>query len=149
MRAWLAVVAGGMMLAGCEGAPKNVTADGAWLRLPAVKRQPAAAYVTIHGGPTDETLISVSCDVAIRSEMHETMRAGGVASMKPLASVPVPARQTVTFAPGGRHIMLFDVNPALTPRSAHVTQLTLTFADGKRLVVPATVVGAGDPAPGA
>ena len=149
MRAWMALAAGGLMLAACEGTPKEITADGAWVRLPAVKRQPAAAYVTIHGGPVDETLISVSCDVAIRSEMHETMRSGNMADMKQLATVPVPARATVAFAPGGRHIMLFDLNPALTPASKHVPKLTLTFADGKRVVVPATVVGAGDPAPAA
>lgn len=149
MRAWVALVAGALALAGCEGKPKEVTADGGWVRLAAVKGRPAAAYFTIHGGPVDRTLISVSCDVAIRSEMHETMRAGSVADMKPLGSVAVPARTDVAFRPGGRHVMLFDVNPGIRPGGPHPPRLTLTFADGTRIELAASVVNAGDPAPGA
>ena len=147
MRAWTALAIGGLMLSACESTPKDVTADGGWLRLPAVKRQPAAAYVTIHGGASDERLISVSCDVAIRAEMHDTMRSGSTADMRPLASLAIPAHASVAFQPGGRHVMLFDVNPGLTPATRHIPTLTLTFADGKRIVAPLTVVRAGDPAP--
>ncbi len=54
--------------------------------------RPGAAYFTLHGGRSDATLIDVSADVAVRAEIHESMSgAGGMAGMKPLASVAVPA----------------------------------------------------------
>ena len=71
--------------------------------------------------------------------------AGGMASMKPLASVAVPAGQDTVFAPGGRHVMLFDINPKA--KVGRIYNLTLNFANGARIYAPAMVVGAGDPAP--
>ncbi|MEH3158007.1 MAG: copper chaperone PCu(A)C [Sphingomonas taxi] len=132
-------------LAGCSG-PKRVTVDDAWIRLPAVPGRPGAAYFTLHGGPSDATLIDVSADIAIRAEMHESMTgAGGMAGMKPLASVAVPARTDVVFAPGGRHVMLFDINPKA--KRGRIYNLTLNFSNGGRLYAPVTVVGPGDPKP--
>ena len=68
-------------LAGCAQ-PPQLSVDSAWVRLAAVKDRPAAAYFIVHGGPTDATLINVTTDVAIRAEMHESMSAGGMATMK-------------------------------------------------------------------
>jgi len=132
-------------LAGCSG-PDRVTVDDAWIRLPAAAGRPGAAYFTLHGGRSDATLIDVSADVAVRAEMHESMGgAGGMAGMKPLASVAVPAGAKVVFAPGGKHVMLFDINPRAKP--GKIFNLTLNFANGGRMYVPATVVGPADPAP--
>jgi copper(I)-binding protein len=132
-------------LAGCS-APTRVTVDDAWIRLPAAPGRPAAAYFTLHGGPSNATLISASADIAVRAEMHESMTgAGGMASMKPLASVPVPAKADVTFAPGGRHVMLFDINAKA--KVGRIYNLTLSFGNGGRIYVPAMTVGAADPAP--
>jgi len=135
--AGIAVVA----TAGCAQ-PKQLSVDGAWVRLAAVQGRPAAAYFTIHGGPTDATLINVTTDVAIRAEMHESMASGGVTSMKPIARVAIPANTDVVFAPGGRHVMLYNMNPGITPGGRLIT-LTLSFADGTRILQNATVVGAG------
>lgn len=129
-------------LAGCAQ-PAQLSVDGAWVRLAAVKDRPAAAYFTVHGGPTDATLINVTTDVAISAEMHESMAAGGVSSMKPIARVVIPAKTDVVFVPGGRHVMLFDMNPGIIPGERRIT-LTFSFADGTRILQNATVVGAGD-----
>ena len=129
------------LLLACCGKPVALTADHAWVRLPAVPGRPAAAYFTLHGGAANATLVAVATPAALRAEMHESM-AGG---MRPLGSVALPAGGTVAFAPGGRHVMLFDVDPRLT--SGGATSLTLRFADGHRLSARATVVGAADPPP--
>ena len=131
-------------LAGCAK-PKPLYVDAAWVRLNAVATGPAAAYFDVHGGPTPETLISVSTDTAIRAEMHQSTTTAGMATMTPLASVDVPAKTLVRFAPGGRHVMLFNVNPEIK-RGGTMT-FTFTFADGERILQTATVVAAGDPAP--
>lgn len=104
----LCALAMGLSLGGCGEKPE-LYADEGWVRLAAVPGRPAAAYFIVHGGPKPVNLISVSSDVAITSEMHE----GGMA-MKKVDSVPIPAGATVTFAPGGRHVMLYDMNPGLS-----------------------------------
>jgi len=131
-----------MALASCSQ-PKELSVDGAWVRLGAVTGRPAAAYFTVHGGPSPATLISVTTDVAIKSEMHETMDKAGMSTMAPLARVEIPANTDVAFAPGGRHVMLFDMNSGIKP-SDRVT-LTFAFADGTRIINNATVVAAGTP----
>lgn len=134
------------LLAGCGMAPE-LSVDDAWVRLGAVKGRPAAAYFTVHGGPVDKTIIAITSDVSIRSEMHESMKSGaGMMTMKPLASVPAPANADVVFRPGGRHVMLFDMNPGIVPGGRPVL-LTLSFSDGTRVSRKATVFAAGDPAP--
>jgi len=138
----LAIIAA--TLTGC-GATPQLTVGDAWMRLGAVKGRPAAAYFTVHGGPRPATLIAVTSDVAVRAEMHRSMSAGGMASMAPLARVEIPAGADVTFAPGGRHVMLFNVNPGIKPGSTMT--LTFTFANGDRIPLVTDVVGAGDPKP--
>ncbi len=143
-RHWI-VGSGVMLLAGC-GAPQRVTVDHAWVRLSAVKANPAAAYFTIHGGPEDRTLIAVSADAAVKAEMHETMKTGQrMTTMEPVDAVPVPANAEIAFKPGARHVMLFNVNPGIKPGSAMT--LTFAFSNGDRIVERATVIAAGDPAP--
>lgn len=134
-----------LVLAGCAR-PDALSVDRAWVRLGAVTGRPAAAYFTIHGGPTPTTLIAVSTDVTIRAEMHESMKmARGAMTMAPLNRVAIPAHADIVFAPGGRHVMLFDVNPGIRP-GRNIT-LSFAFADGTRLQASARTVGAGDPAP--
>jgi copper(I)-binding protein len=141
----VAILGALLALAGCEG-PREIHVSNAWVRLAAVPRGPAAAYFTLHGGPADATLISVSSDVSIRAEMHESMQSGSMASMKPIDQIALPAGAEITFAPGGKHVMLFDVNPGIKPGTP--VPLLFTFADGQRVTYKATAVGAGDPPPG-
>lgn len=132
-------------LAGCGKPPELAARDG-WIRLPAVPGRPAAAYLKIHGGAEKVTLLAVSTPAALRAELHESMKGDhGMMAMTPLPQVDVPPAADVAFAPGARHIMLFDVAPALTPGAT--APLTLKFAEGKALTVTAKVVGPADPAP--
>ena len=133
-----------LLLAGC-GQSRQLSVTNAWVRLAAAPGRPAAAYFTLHGGPTDATLVNVTTDVAIRTEMHESKDANGQMTMAKLASVKVPAMTDVAFAPGGRHVMVFDVNPSIKP-GAKMT-FTFTFADATRILQDATVIAAGSPAP--
>ncbi|GAA0320872.1 copper chaperone PCu(A)C [Sphingomonas oligophenolica] len=140
---FLALLITMLALAGCQ--PKEIYVSDGYVRLAAVKGHPAAAYFTLHGGETDATLISVSSDVAIRTELHESMQAGSMSSMKPLDHLAVPAGSKIVFKPGGKHVMLFDVNPIIVP--GRTLPLLFTFADGLRIEYAATVIAAGDPAP--
>lgn len=145
MRHAVTLIAAAAALAGCAQ-EKQLYVDGAWVRLAAVPGRPAAGYFIIHGGPADATLINVSTDVAVRTEMHESKAAaGGGMTMDAIRSLPIPALQTVAFRPGGKHAMLFDVNKSVKP-GATIT-FTYTFADGLRIQQDARVIAAGDPPP--
>lgn len=133
-----------LTLASCAQ-PKQLYGDHAWVRLGAVQGRPAAAYLNIHGGPKPATLISITTDGAVKAELHQSMQQGTMATMKPLAKVDIAANQVVKFEPGGMHVMFFDMNPTIKPGST--ITLTLTFADGTRILQDAGVIGAGDPAP--
>lgn len=133
-----------MTLGGCEQ-PRQIFISDGFVRLAAVPGRPAAAYFTLHGGAAPATLISVRTPVAIKAEMHQSMQTGAMASMKPIARIALPAGGKVQFAPAGRHVMLFDVNPGIKPGRA--VPLIFTFADGLRIQYDAPVIAAGDPAP--
>ncbi|WP_326525388.1 copper chaperone PCu(A)C [Sphingomonas sp.] len=131
-----------VLLAGC-GQRAEPQVEGAWVRLPAVEGRPAAAYFTLKAGGAPVTLLSVRTPAAVRTELHESMKGhGGMMTMKPLKQIDVAAGATLAFEPGAKHVMLFDVNPALKPGGEMV--LTLAFADGKTVEAKAALRGAGD-----
>jgi len=134
------------VLAACGNKEEGLRVENAYVRFAPVRSNPSAAYFTIRGGAQDVTLIGVTSDVAIRSEMHETMAGmSGMASMKPVTSVQVPAGSEVKFEPGGKHVMLWNINPGLAPPKR--IPLQLAFSNGERLRVDAPLIAAGDPAP--
>ena len=145
MRQWFRTGLLAAALAGCGG-PTQLDVEEAWVRLPAVPGRPAAAYFTVDGGPAPRTLYRVTADRALRAELHESMGgAGGAMSMRPLQSVAIPAGEEVAFAPGGRHVMLFDLDAAAKPGTT--TMLTFVFDGNERLYRKAWIVGAGDESP--
>lgn len=134
----------GLALGGCSQ-PPVLSVDNGYIRLAAVPSRPAAAYFTIHGGPSATTLLSVSSDVSVKSELHESMSAHGMATMQPIGDLPIPAASTTVFKPGGKHLMLFDMNPGIKP--GRKVTLTFTFANNQRVLYDAPTIAAGDPAP--
>lgn len=134
-----------MTLAAC-GQDAELRVDKGWVKLAAVPDRPAAAYFTIHGGDKADHLIDVGTDVAIRTEMHETSQAGGMSHMAKIeGGLDVPARARIAFEPGGKHVMLFNVNPGIKPGSK--VTLTFTFSSGEQIQYDALAYAAGDTAP--
>lgn len=109
----------------------DVAVAGASLRLNPNPAAPSAAYFTLTGGARDATLVSITSPDAARAEMHESKMDGGMMTMAPLTSVPVPAGGTVEFRQGGMHVMVFDISAAAL--AAGKVKLVLTFADGRTL----------------
>ncbi|WP_157215738.1 copper chaperone PCu(A)C [Flavisphingomonas formosensis] len=134
-------------LAAChkEAKVRQISVEKAWVRLSAVPGRPAAAYFTIKGGSIPDTLVQVSANPVATIELHEGGKMDGMMTMKPIASVPIPADTTVRFEPGGNHAMLFGVDPKVQPGVK--LALSFKFATLRTFVVAAPVVGAADPAP--
>jgi copper(I)-binding protein len=141
-RAWTAPgvrLAFPLLLAGLAACsePPPLYVDGAYVRLNANPQAPAAAYFTIHGGAEPVVLRGVTTDEAVRVEMHESTTEGGMAMMKALDQVNVPAKATVKFEPGGKHVMLWSVNKAALADGK--MSFTFLFSNGDRILVDAVV----------
>jgi copper(I)-binding protein len=120
-----------------EAKPGFSIADGR-LVLPAVKGNPAAAYFDVsNSGDKPGELAAVHVDGAKRADMHETVGD----TMQPLKSLSIAAGATVHFAPGGKHVMVFDPAEALKPGGS--TVMTLSFADGDKISAPLEVEAPG------
>jgi copper(I)-binding protein len=135
-----------LLLTACHARSAEPKVTEAWVRLPAVAGQPAAAYFTLHGGNGAAKLVRIESALAAKSEMHQSM-AGmqGMTTMAPLDHVDVPAGGTVTFKPGGNHAMLIGLDPVVKPGTA--VPLRFGFADGTTAEAEAKSVGAGGDAP--
>ncbi|WP_242146798.1 copper chaperone PCu(A)C [Sphingomonas sp. BAUL-RG-20F-R05-02] len=130
-------------ISGCSA--RQFYIDHGYVRLAAAPGRPAVAYFTLHGGSTDTTLVAVHSEFSLRTELHQSMTSGGMAAMKPLDQVALPAGGKVAFKPGGMHVMLFGLNPVIKPGKTMTLQFT--FADGNRYDYEALVIAPGDPAP--
>lgn len=140
-----------LALAGCHKArpATGVSITQAWVRLPAVPGRAAAGYFTGESA-ADDTLLGVSAPGA-RVEMHETISMGGsgamgaMTGMRPVASVALPAGNAVRFAPGGKHLMIFGLDPKL--KKGDTIRLSFRFRKGPPVTATAQLVGPADPPP--
>jgi len=144
--AFIAILIAPLALSACAD-PDPLYVDQAWVRPNPNGEGPAAGYFVIHGGEEAVQLRRVSTEGALRVEMHESIMKDGMMTMQPIDTVDVPAKSEVTFAPGGKHIMLFGLNPAIV--EAGTMEMTMLFSDGSRLIVDAVVQKTGTAQPAA
>ena len=128
MRTAIAAAAA-LAIASTAHAAPQVTA--AWSR-PAAAGTTGAGFMTLTNpkGPAD-ALVSVQSPLAREVMMHQSAMAGGVASMRMVDRVPVPAGGRVTFAPGGYHVMFVGLTRPL--KLGDSLPATLTFASGAKV----------------
>lgn len=138
--ALLAALAPAPAMAG--GIADTVTVVDPYVRAvpPVVKT--SAAFMQIRSEATSETfLVDASTPLADAAELHMHVKDGEVMRMRRIPHVHLPAGTTVTLRPGGLHIMLFGLKRAIQP--GQEVPITLTFEDGSRKDVVATVLKPG------
>ena len=111
----------------------DIVVEQAWLRLSPVSGRPAAGYFTLINHGEDVILTGVSGDNPIRAMLHQSITENGKSRMEHLMQVMIPSGGDVIFAPGGKHVMVFDL-PATHVVGGQV-DLTLQFANGKTKTV--------------
>ena len=121
----------------------GVAVSGAWTR-PAAAGQNGAGYLTIvNTGPDAQTLQSASSPLAASVGLHQSVMAGGIMSMRALrGGLVIAPGQSVTFKPGGYHLMLTDLKRPL--KAGARAPVELDFAPAGKVTVE-LVVGAGPP----
>jgi periplasmic copper chaperone A len=130
-------------LGACDKPPAEprVTVEAAVVTLPAIKGRPGAAYFTLHANTRSTRLIGVASPRIERIELHESRTEGGISRMAPLDR-PMFEGRRMEFKPGGRHAMLFGIDP--TVAAGGKIPLTFSFEGAPPVTALAQVRAAGD-----
>ena len=122
----------------CAPSNSTLTVQNAWARPASAGENGAAYFVIENVTASDDTLLSVSSDIASATEVHMSMMDGnGVMSMQMQEAVAVPAKGKVEFKAGGLHVMFVGLNRDL--KVGDTITLTLTFKEAGNLVIEVPV----------
>jgi len=126
------------LVAGPALAQPAVTIAKPWMRylLPNV---PAAGYMVVQNNRgSDITITGAASPDCGMLMLHESTDSSGMAMMMDVPTITVPAHGSVTFAPGGYHLMCMQ--PAM--KVGGQVPVTLTLGDGTKLAATLPVYGA-------
>lgn len=134
--AW-AVIGAATTTAWADGAPM---VSDAWARATPPGVDVGAAYMVIEGGARDDRLVDASSDRAAMVHLHTVEEQDGIAKMRAIDSVAVPAGARVVLAPKATHLMLMGLERPLVAGERFA--VTLEFAESGPQVVTVTVKAA-------
>ena len=97
-----------------------------------------AAYFSIqNSSDTRQTLISASTDFATKAEIHNHIQVDGMMRMQHQSEVVIQPGESIKFAPGGLHIMLFGLKQPL--RDGQSVSISLQTKEGESISFIANV----------
>lgn len=143
-----AVLAATILAAQAQDSGTAIRLKHAWSRATPPRARVAVAYlsVTNMSGHADR-LVSANSDRAMKVEIHEARMDGGVMRMRPVAGgIVIEPGETVTFQPGGLHLMLTGLQSPL--RKDETLKLVLRFETAGEISVEVPVLSIGAKAPG-
>ncbi|HEX7373505.1 MAG TPA: copper chaperone PCu(A)C [Steroidobacteraceae bacterium] len=124
--AWTAIIACALV-AHAAWADAPAVRD-AWARATPPGSDVAAVYLTLVGDKLADELQGASTPRAAMTHLHSMDDSGGMARMRAVEGLAVPAGKTVTLAPQGLHLMLMGLAKPLA--AGERFPLTLHFAKG-------------------
>lgn len=136
MRAFIAAV---LLFATQFAVAENISIEDSQIRQPMPGRTVTAGYLTLHNHTAvEQQLVAVSSAAFARIELHQHSHRDGMMRMEQVDAITIAANASVSLAPGGLHLMLFEPVAALQP--GQTVGLTLVFANGEQLAIEAPVV---------
>lgn len=109
-----------------------------WSRaLPPVAPTGAAYMVIENRGNTADTLKGASTPIAGYTELHEHVHQDDLMKMQRVDNVIIAPGEQVEFAPGGYHVMLFELKEPLVAGNSY--PMTLTFEHAGEIAVEVQV----------
>ncbi len=133
----LAVVLISLAPLAASAAPPGVTAAKPWMRylLPSL---PAAGYMSLRNDSDEVAVLAGAASPACGMLMlHKSQDDSGMATMTEVQSVIIPAHGSLSFAPGGYHLMCMQPSMKLGQK----VPVTLHFQDGSTLAIGMPVYG--------
>ncbi len=136
------VVSAGLMFAVATSAmAAGVTVEKPWMRF-IIKARPAGGFFTLHNDTAKQIELSGASSTACGMVMlHQTKNVNGIERMLAVKSIAVPPHGTLSFHPGGYHLMC--MKPKDTMVVGHDVPVTLKFADGNAVTAQFPVKGPG------
>jgi copper(I)-binding protein len=122
-----AALAAGLALCACNAPTTSgsLRVEQAWARTTPPGATTGAGYLTIVNETAADRLVSASSPAADKVELHESAMEGMVMTMRPLGPVEIKAGETLTLAPGGKHLMFTGLKAPFV--AGEKVPLTLTF----------------------
>ena len=119
----------------------------AWSRATPGGAKIGGGYLTIENkGSAPDRLIGGSADIAGKVEVHEMTMNNGVMTMRPLdKGLTIEPGKTAKLAPGGYHLMMFDLKRPL--KQGDKLPVTLEFEKAGKVTISLDVQGVGAQAP--
>jgi copper(I)-binding protein len=108
------------------GADTEIAITDSWVREIAPGQSVGAAYMTLNS-PQDTTLVKAETPVAGTVEIHSMSMENNVMKMRMLEQLPLKAGTPDKLAPGGFHLMLFDLKTPL--KAGESATFKLSFKD--------------------
>jgi copper(I)-binding protein len=118
----LAILVGILMACSKQAPEINVTDN--WVRATAEGQDVGAAYMTITSA-SEKSLVKVESSVTDSVEIHSMSMENGVMKMRMLEQLDLKANTPNKLAPGGFHLMLFDLKKQL--KAGETVSFTLHF----------------------
>jgi periplasmic copper chaperone A len=116
----------------------DLTIEGYWVKAMLPGQPVAGGFLSVtNKGSADDKLVSATSPKSGRVELHEMAMKGDVMEMRALeGGIAIPAGATVELAPGGLHVMFFDVAEAFNEGDLVPVTLTFEKAGTVELIVP-------------
>lgn len=125
-----------------EGVPGLSVSNGRLVLAP-VAGNPAAVYFDVaYEGERGLTIRRADVAGAKSATLHDYGEYDSKVQMMEALPIGIKKGDKLSFEPGKRHVMAFDVSPDLKPGGT--TEVTLTVSGGDKLSFPVTVKAAGD-----
>lgn len=119
-------------------ADSDIQIHDPWVQAAPPSVKVLAAYLEIkNDGKKQRVLTDVSSPAFAQIGIHRTVMHGNMAHMEHLKELAVPPNASVVLQPGGLHLMLMDAKKPLNTGDS--VPMTLTFKDGEKIAVKATV----------
>ena len=126
------------------GDDQSVTVTNAWARPTANTRSPGGVFLNINNtGKASVILTGAHSDIARMAHIHMTKSDGGMMTMDMIDKIDIQSGESLSFAPGGYHIMLMGLAQKLT--KGDTFKLTLTFEGSDDVVITVPVTGMTGP----
>ena len=138
-----------LLLLAASASAQDIQAMQAWSRATPPGTTVGVGYVMLHNtGKQPRVLVAAASPVAGAVEMHESRLANsGLAEMRPLRKLVVPAGGALTFEPSGKHLMLVGLKAPLV--AGQRVPVTFQFQTGEPVTVELEVRSLTDTGPAA
>ena len=115
------------------------------IRMPAGGQDKTAAYFTLENRQASTfVLTGAQSNQARAIEIHIIEREGDMVRMRRRQQIVVAPGETMTFQPGGLHLMIFGLHtPGELDTPGNAFEITLLGADGERITLPFRVIAPG------